>query len=200
MVEHLRREDPFMVRIGPPVVVRHWTAEALRKSITAGNAARLRDVPATVEDPRTLDLAASLRAAGWRSDRSEDGLGRIQPRHRVQVPPAGRTLDQVFAGCGKTGWQRNIRKAERSGVEVSLGSDEDLRIFHQLCIQTAERKRFTQRPLKYFQWMATASITVTVGEHVWCAYTASAEQKRDVRPSNAIQWRMLSDLAIRYSE
>lgn len=187
MVEHLRREDPFMVRIGPPVVVRHWTAEALRKSITAGNAARLRDVPATVEDPRTLDLAASLRAAGWRSDRSEDGLGRIQPRHRVQVPLAGRTLDQVFAGCGKTGWQRNIRKAERSGVEVSLGSDED-------------PKRFRLYVARHDGEVAAASITVTVGEHVWCAYTASAEQKRDVRPSNAIQWRMLSDLAIRYSE
>lgn len=38
-----------------------------------------------------------------------------------------------------------------------------------------------------------ATITVTVGEHVWWAYTGSAEQKREVCSSNAIQWRMLSD-------
>ncbi len=216
MVEHLRSEGPFMVRIGPPVVVCHWSAEALRKAIAAGDAKRLREVPATAEDPRALDLAASLRATGWRPDRSEDGFGRIQPRHRVQVPLAGRTLDEVFAGCGKTWWQRNIRKAKRAGVEVSRGSNEDLSIFHGLCMQTAERKRFAQRPLAYFQRMATAmtaedpnrfrlyiarhdgdvlaaTITVTVGDHVWWAYTGSAEHKRDMCPSNAIQWRMLSD-------
>ncbi|MGH3719264.1 MAG: lipid II:glycine glycyltransferase FemX [Pseudonocardiaceae bacterium] len=216
MVEYLRSDNPFMVRIGPPVVVRHWSAEAVRNAIVAGDATRLCEVPATVEDPQALDLATSLRAIGWRPDRSAGGFGRIQPRHRVQVPLAGRTLAEVFAECGKTGWQRNIRKAERAGVEVSRGSDEDLSIFHRLCMQTAERKRFAQRPLEYFQRIAAvmtaedpnrfrlyvarhdgdvlaAAITVAVGEHVWCAYTASAEQKRDVRPSNAIQWRMLSD-------
>ena len=38
-----------------------------------------------------------------------------------------------------------------------------------------------------------ATIMVTVGEHVWCAYMGSAEQKREVYASNAIQWRMVSD-------
>ncbi|MGH3792207.1 MAG: lipid II:glycine glycyltransferase FemX [Pseudonocardiaceae bacterium] len=216
MVEHLRSGEPFVVRVGPPVVVRCWAAEALRKAISAGEAIRLCDVPATAEDSRALDLAANLRAMGWRPDRCQSGFGRIQPRHRVLVPVAGRTLDEVFAGCGKTRWQRNIRKAERAGVVVSQGSDGDLSIFHRLCMQVAERKNFTQRPLEYFQRMATvmtaedsnrfrlyvarhdgdvlaAAIAVTVGEHSWCAYTASAERKRDVRPSNAIQWRMLSD-------
>jgi lipid II:glycine glycyltransferase (peptidoglycan interpeptide bridge formation enzyme) len=37
------------------------------------------------------------------------------------------------------------------------------------------------------------TVTVTVGEHVWSTYTGSAEHKREVRASNAIQWRMLSD-------
>ncbi|MGH3751151.1 MAG: hypothetical protein ACRDRP_00360 [Pseudonocardiaceae bacterium] len=77
MVEHLRSGDPFMVRMGPPVVVRHWAAEAIRKAITAGDTKRLCDVPSTAEDPQALDLAARLRAAGWRPDRSQRGMGRI---------------------------------------------------------------------------------------------------------------------------
>ena len=216
MVEHLRSGDPFLVRMGPPVVVRRWPAEAIRKAIAVGDAKRLCDVSTTAEDPRAVDLAATLRVTGWRPDRSEAGFGRIQPRYRAQVPLAGRSLDEVFARCGRTSWQRNIRKAERAGVEISRGSYEDLIIFHRLCTQTAGRKRFTQRSLEYYQRMASvmtaedprrfrlylarhdgevlaAAITVTVGEHVWCAYPGSAEQRREVRASNAIQWRMLSD-------
>jgi len=153
MVEHLRSKNPFAVRMGPPVVVRRWTAEAIRKAIAVGDAKRVCDVPASAEDPQALDLAASLRAAGWRPDQS-GGFGRIQPRYRVQVPLAGRTLDEVFAGCGKTWWQRNIRKADRAGVEVSPGSHEDLGVFHRLCVETAGRKQFAQRSLEYFQRMA----------------------------------------------
>ncbi len=113
MLDHLRSENPFMVRIGPPVIVRQWTAEAIRNAIAAGGVKRLCDITTTVEEPLALALAASLRAAGWRLDRSNNGFGRIQPRYRVQVLLAGRTLDEVFAGCAKTWWQRNIRKAER---------------------------------------------------------------------------------------
>jgi lipid II:glycine glycyltransferase (peptidoglycan interpeptide bridge formation enzyme) len=216
MVEHLRSENPFTVRMGPPVVVRRWTAETIRNAIAVGEAKRLCDVPTTAEDPQARDLAASLRATGWRPDRSKGGFGRIQPRHRVQVPLAGRTLDEVFAGCDKASWQRNIRKAERAGVEVSRGSDQDLSIFHRLCLETAGRKRFGPRSLEYFQQMAivmtaedpnrfrlylarhdddvlAATVTVTLGEHVWSTYTGSAGYKREVRASNAIQWRMLSD-------
>jgi lipid II:glycine glycyltransferase (peptidoglycan interpeptide bridge formation enzyme) len=125
MVEHLRSGNPFMVRMGPPAVVRQWAAGAIRKAIAAGDAKRLGDVSPTTEDPRALDLAVSLRVTGWRQDRSERGFGRIQPRQHVQVPLAGRSLDEVFAQCGKTSWQRNARKAERARVEVSRGSYED---------------------------------------------------------------------------
>jgi lipid II:glycine glycyltransferase (peptidoglycan interpeptide bridge formation enzyme) len=34
---------------------------------------------------------------------------------------------------------------------------------------------------------------VRVGDHAWYSYGASSTQKRDVRGSNAIQWRMLRD-------
>jgi lipid II:glycine glycyltransferase (peptidoglycan interpeptide bridge formation enzyme) len=38
-----------------------------------------------------------------------------------------------------------------------------------------------------------ASIAVRVGDHVWYSYGASADHDRRLKPSNALQWRMLSD-------
>ena len=81
---------------------------------------------------------------------------------------------------------------------------------------TAERDRFRPRPLAYFQrmWKAlnaedpdrmrlylamhegealAATTMLIVGRHVWYSYGASANHKREVRPSNAIQWRMMQD-------
>ncbi|MGH3717859.1 MAG: GNAT family N-acetyltransferase [Pseudonocardiaceae bacterium] len=60
-------------------------------------------------------------------------------------------------------------------------------------VMTAEDpNRFRLYVARHDGEVLAVSITVTVGEHVWCAYTASAEHKRDVRPSNVIEWRMLS--------
>jgi lipid II:glycine glycyltransferase (peptidoglycan interpeptide bridge formation enzyme) len=41
--------------------------------------------------------------------------------------------------------------------------------------------------------LLAATTLVTVGDHAWYSYGASADHKRELRPSNAIQWRMLSD-------
>lgn len=38
-----------------------------------------------------------------------------------------------------------------------------------------------------------ATTMLTVGEHIWYSYGASANHKREVKPSNAIQWRMIRD-------
>ena len=53
-------------------------------------------------------------------------------------------------------WRRNIKKADKLGVEVSLGTPEDLKAFHALYVETAERDHFTPRPLPYFTKMHAA--------------------------------------------
>ena len=81
---------------------------------------------------------------------------------------------------------------------------------------TAERDHFTPRPLSYFTTMVealtaedpdririylahhegdlvAATIYIRVGEHAWYSYGASSTAKRDVRGSNAVQWRMIRD-------
>jgi vancomycin resistance protein VanK len=59
-------------------------------------------------------------------------------------------------------WRRNIKKAAKAGVTVSVsttatsGFADDLAAFHALYAHTAERDHFTPRPLAYFRTMFDA--------------------------------------------
>ncbi|MCX4747647.1 peptidoglycan bridge formation glycyltransferase FemA/FemB family protein [Kitasatospora sp. NBC_01287] len=216
MLAHLKAQGAFSVKMGPPVVIRRWESSTIKEAIAGGQAKRLRDIEADWYEPQAFDLAERLRRSGWlQGEDGGAGFGDVQPRYVFQVPLAGRSLDDIQRGFNQL-WRRNIKKAEKSGVEVVQGSYEDLAVFHRLYVVTAERDRFTPRPLGYFQrmWQAmnaedpnrmrlylayhdgeplAATTMLTVGEHVWYSYGASANHKREVKPSNAIQWRMMRD-------
>ncbi|MGK4582094.1 lipid II:glycine glycyltransferase FemX [Kitasatospora sp. HPMI-4] len=216
MLAHLKSQGAFSVKMGPPVVIRRWDAPTIKEAIAGQQAKRLRDVDPDWYEPRAFEVADRLRRAGWlQGEDGGAGFGDVQPRYVFQVPLAGRSLDDVQRGFNQL-WRRNIKKAEKSGVEVVQGGYEDLKVFHQLYLVTAERDRFTPRPLGYFErmWQAltaedpdrmrlyiayhegealAATTMLTVGEHVWYSYGASANHKREVKPSNAIQWRMMRD-------
>jgi lipid II:glycine glycyltransferase (peptidoglycan interpeptide bridge formation enzyme) len=160
-------------------------------------------------------MVERLRASGWTQHRATGaGFGDVQPRYVFQVPLGGRTLDDVFAGFNQL-WRRNIRKAEKAGVVVTEGTRDDLAAFHPVYVETAHRDHFTPRGLGYFEQMwdalnkdadrlrlylahhdghlAAATLMVQVGNHAWYSYGASTTADRDVRPSNALQWRMICD-------
>ncbi|MCC9308056.1 peptidoglycan bridge formation glycyltransferase FemA/FemB family protein [Kitasatospora sp. RB6PN24] len=216
MLDHLKEQGAFSVKIGPPVVIRRWGAATIKEAVAGGQAKRLRDVDPDWYEPRAFAVAERLRKAGWRQ--GEDGgagFGDVQPRYVFQVPLANRSLDDIQRNFNQL-WRRNIKKAEKSGVEVVQGGYDDLPVFHRLYLMTAERDGFTPRPLDYFQrqWQVltaedpnrmrlylgyhegeplAATTMLTVGQHVWYSYGASANHKREVKPSNAVQWRMIRD-------
>ncbi|MCC0097138.1 MULTISPECIES: peptidoglycan bridge formation glycyltransferase FemA/FemB family protein [Streptomyces] len=216
MLAHLKQQGAFTVKMGPPVVIRRWNSAAIKAGIQDPDVKRLRDVEASVIEPRAFEVSDKLRRMGWQQ--AEDGgagFGDVQPRYVFQVPLANRSLDDVLKGFNQL-WRRNIKKAEKAGVEVVQGGYEDLPIWQELYEVTAERDKFRPRPLSYFQrqWTAlnsedpnrmrlyiakhegeplAAATMLTVGQHVWYSYGASANHKREVRPSNAMQWRMLRD-------
>ena len=216
MLAHLKSRGSFSVKMGPPVVIARWEADTIKKAIAAKSANRLRDLTPDWTDPRGTELEQQLRGLGWQQDASGGaGFGDVQPRYVFQVPLVRRSLEDVHAGFNQL-WRRNIKKATKAGVDVVQGGYDDLPVFHEVYKVTAVRDHFTPRPLAYFQgmWKALnaedpermrlylakhddevlASTTmVTVGDHVWYSYGASANHKREVRPSNAIQWRMLRD-------
>ncbi|MBU6532603.1 lipid II:glycine glycyltransferase FemX [Streptomyces sp. NPDC057245] len=217
MLAHLRERGAFSVRMGPPVVARRWSPEAVKAAVADPAAHRLGDVPATAREPGADDVAEELRRLGWRRTESggEDGFAAGQPRYVCQVPLAGRSLEEIRSGFNQQ-WRRNIKKAEKAGVKVVRGGHEDLGAFYELYVETAERDRFVPRPLGYFQrmWAAltaedpdrmrlylahhdgevlAAATMLTVGDHVWYSYGASTARRREVQPNNALQWRMMCD-------
>jgi vancomycin resistance protein VanK len=141
------------------------------------------------------------------------------PLRKTEGRDAGeaRTEDEVLAGMNQL-WRRNIKKAAKAGVEVraAAGDEAELARFHELYLHTAQRDGFTPRPLSYFRTMfdalgaeeddrirlyladhegdlVAATIAIRVGAHVWYSYGASSTEKREVRGSNAVQWRMIQD-------
>ncbi len=219
MVAHLRGAGAFGVRMGPPVAVRRWHAETVKRAIADGTAKRLSDLPPDETAAYGDRVSAALAATGWRPPAQEGGFSAGQPRHVFQVRLAGRSEDDLLKGFNQL-WRRNIKKAEKSGVEVHEGGYDDLGAFHTLYVETARRDSFTPRPLNYFQrmWQAmtaedpqrlrlylarhegdlvAATTMVQVGEHAWYSYGASSTAKREVRGSNAIQWRMMRDALAR---
>jgi vancomycin resistance protein VanK len=215
MAAHLRSEGAFGIRMGPPVVVRSWQADTVKKAIADDTHARLGDVPPDERSDVGGAVQAALRSQGWRPQTSDGGFTAGQPQYVFQIPLADRTEEDLLAGMNQQ-WRRNIKKADKAGVTVTQGKVDDLPEFHTLYVETAQRDHFTPRPLSYFQQMFTAMTTedpdrirlylahhegdlvaattwVRVGTHTWYSYGASSTAKRDVRGSNAVQWRMIQD-------
>ena len=213
LISHAQARGAFQIKIGPPVALRRWDAETLKAAIAGDpRPARIGDVAA--DWASSSGVAATLFDGRWQQEPSIGaGFGDVQPRYVFQVPLAGRTLDEVMAGFNQL-WRRNIRKAEKAGVTITRGTRADLVDFHTVYVETAARDRFTPRALSYFERMwdclnsreprmslhlahheghlAAATIMVRVGTHAWYSYGASTTADRDVRPSNALQWDMIT--------
>jgi lipid II:glycine glycyltransferase (peptidoglycan interpeptide bridge formation enzyme) len=215
MTGHLSKQGAFGIRMGPPVVSRTWAADTVKAAIADDTVKRLGDVPADSHSAVGAGVTTTLSDAGWRAQVAEEGFSAGQPQYVFQIPLAGRDEADVLSGMNQL-WRRNIKKAAKSGVEVSVGTTDDLPQFHALYAETAVRDHFTPRPLAYFQQMfsamsaedrdrirlylahhegdlVAATTMVRVGTHAWYSYGASSTAKREVRGSNAVQWQMIRD-------
>jgi vancomycin resistance protein VanK len=220
MVRHLKKAGSFGVRMGPPVVTRRWAAAAVKQGVADDTVRRLGDVPPTERSTAGARVVSQLRELGWRQQAVAGGFAAGQPQYNFWVPlrtAAGtaRSEEDVLAGMNQQ-WRRNIKKAAKAGVEVTHGTTDDLKAFHDLYVHTAERDHFTPRPLGYFQTMfaallaeepdrirlylarhegdlVAATVWVRVGGHTWYSYGASSSEKRDARGSNGVQWAMIRD-------
>jgi lipid II:glycine glycyltransferase (peptidoglycan interpeptide bridge formation enzyme) len=220
MVAHLKRKGAFGVRMGPPVITRRWTAAQVKEGIASDEVHRLGQVAPEERSATGARVVGALTDLGWQPQAVEGGFVAGQPQYNFVIPlrdadGSARTEEDVLKGMNQQ-WRRNIKKADKSGVEVSTGGADDLKLFHDLYVHTAERDGFTPRPLGYFRTMVdalsaeepdritlhlarhegdlvAATIAIRVGAHAWYSYGASSTEKRDVRGSNAVQWAMIRD-------
>jgi lipid II:glycine glycyltransferase (peptidoglycan interpeptide bridge formation enzyme) len=215
LATHVRRVGAFGVRIGAPVICRRWRADTIKMAIADPRIGRLSQAMPDEINHHATRIRNDLRSLGWRPPNEEEGFAAGQPRFVFQLGIGGKTEDQLLAGMNQQ-WRRNIKRAAKSGLTVDHGSIVDLADFHRLYLETAERDRFTPRPLAYFITMfekllaedqdrirlylarhegdlVAATTWVRVGQHAWYSYGASSDAKREVRGSNAIQWQMIRD-------
>ncbi|MFF7980045.1 lipid II:glycine glycyltransferase FemX [Streptomyces sp. NPDC007901] len=218
LAAHLKAHGAFAIRLGPPVPTHTWSAAQVKEGIADPGIGRLTDLTGQWADPVGARVAGRLRDTGWLPRSPEDGFGVGHPQFKYELPLTGRTEGELLGGMNQL-WRRNLRKAARAGVEVTTGeatAGEDLKAFHDLYVHTAERDRFTPRPLRYFETMfaelaaedperirlylarhrgdlVAAAVLVRVGTHACYSYGASATGKREVRGSNACQWAMIRD-------
>ncbi|NWF30962.1 peptidoglycan bridge formation glycyltransferase FemA/FemB family protein [Streptomyces sp. PKU-EA00015] len=209
----LRTAGAFAVRIGPSPDHRSWDAARLKAA--AGADRRLADVLAREVDPLGTAVAERLRARGWHRCGGEED-GDAQPRYVFRVPLVGRTVEDLWSGLNQE-WRRNVRRARKEGVETVVGSAADLPEFYRLLRITEERDGFRLgRSLAYYErqyavlnaeepgrmtlYLArhqgeilAAHTMIRVGRRVWYQTGASADHRREVRPSNLLQWRMMQD-------
>jgi lipid II:glycine glycyltransferase (peptidoglycan interpeptide bridge formation enzyme) len=208
LVSHVKGRGAFQLKMGPPIAIKQWDAPTIKAAI--GEVSLLGEVVADREFAVGDRVVASMRSLGFVQEvNTGAGFGDVQPRYVFQVPLAGRTEADVFAGFNQL-WRRNVRKAEKSDVEISIGTRAELGAFHEVYVETAARDGFTPRGLVYFERMwdalgdhfslhvarvsghvAAATIMITVGRHAWYSYGASTTADREVRPSNALQWSMI---------
>jgi peptidoglycan pentaglycine glycine transferase (the first glycine) len=123
------------------------------------------------------------------------------------------SLEELLSSMDKQ--TRNmVRKAERSGVEVSQSHEiRDLEQFHAIYRDLGRRKEFPVRPWKdlrnLWQWMEpaqsiqlfravyegellAAAITLTFGTTCWWLYGASTEHgKNNLYPAHLLQWKIM---------
>ncbi|MGW4205699.1 lipid II:glycine glycyltransferase FemX [Streptomyces sp. NPDC004726] len=209
LLSHLTNAGAFAVRMGPPLSLRRWSAATLKEAVGPGR--RIGDVVPDTVDPLGAAVAERLREAGWRRCGAD-----AQPRHAFEVPLAGRSRDDVWSGFNQE-WRRNVKKASRSRVSAEIADAGLLPVFHALLTVTELRNGFALgRGLEYFQRqyrmlneeeagrmrlyvarygqeVLAAHTMITVGPRVWYQTGGSADHRRDVRPSHALQWRMMRD-------
>lgn len=164
LTRHLATQRAFAVRMGPPVVTRRWSADALKDGLADDAVRRLDDVAPTAREPDGARVVSQLRELGWLEQGAGAGFAAGQPRHNFMVPlhdDDGKQLseDAVLKAMNSM-WRRNIKKAAKEGVDTRRVPQSELKdaldTFHRLYVHTAERDGFTPRPAAYFQTMFAA--------------------------------------------
>jgi len=154
------------------------------------------------------EFADIMGGLGFKVKKTQNFEG-IQPNYVFRLDVENRTEQEIMAGFHQK-TRYNIRVAIKNGVEVSIGTRDDLPRFQEIMRETGTRDDFVIRPLSYFQRMydvlgdnmrlyiakyqgkiIAATIAVQFGDKVWYLYGASSNESRNVMPNYLLQWEMI---------
>jgi lipid II:glycine glycyltransferase (peptidoglycan interpeptide bridge formation enzyme) len=154
LVAWAKGRKAFALRLGYPVVSRVWDREPVKKQVVENGLLSFTSLPTSFDNPTARTLEGWLDRNGW-LPLGADGVAVGQPRLLCIVDLRGRTEAELLKGMNQQ-WRRNVKKAEKAGVQVRAVGPEGLDTFHDLYVESAQRDNFLPRPKAYFDVMARA--------------------------------------------
>ena len=166
------------------------------------------DPDVSVEDKEFMQIMSDC---GYKLQKTGKNFEGIQPKFVFRLNVEGKTEEEIFAQF-HTENRRKIRIArDKSGVEVKIGTREDLPEFHKIMVETGLRDKFVVRTLDYFEKMydvfapenlrlycayldgkmIAGTIAILYGDKVWYLYGASSNDNRKAMPNYLLQWEMI---------
>lgn len=209
----------FALRLGFPVVSRSWQPDVVKKQISEGGLMSFTTLPPTIDNPVARRLETWLDRHRWRPIGWGSSAAVGQPRYLCVIDLDGRSSEAVLKSMNQQ-WRRNIKKADKAGVEVRSVGVDGVETFHDLYVETAERDHFVPRAKWYFEQMVrsfsegsaggeqvtgriyeahvdedvlASALVVRVGDRASYLYGGSTSRNRDARASNALQWQAIQD-------
>lgn len=157
------------------------------------------------EDPLGRAVTADLLAAGWRFSDEQ-----VQFRNTLLIDLQPSEQELLAAMKPKTRY--NVRLAERKGVTIRPGTEEDLGLLYRLYAETSVRDGFVVREEAYYRqvWqdflragLAEPLVAEAQGEPVaavvifrfagkaWYFYGMSRSAHREKMPNHLLQWEAM---------
>lgn len=141
---------------------------------------------------------------------TQDGFGGIQPRAvwRLDVSRGTYPMDLL----GKAA-RRQIKQAQKEGIEIRQGQREDIPGFYKALQETATRNQFKIRGLQYYEDMwetlhpagclnlvlglkggevVCGALAAPFGRGVWDIYAGTTETARKTGASYLLTWQMIN--------
>lgn len=146
---------------------------------------------------------------GFRYQPGQKDLTTVQTRINYMLDIADKTPEEVFAGFHSK-CRYNIRVAMRHEVKCLVRDKSFLPEFYRLYQVTAQRDRFTPRPMEYFDRLlksmqgnarlylcyyqgepVSGAIAINYAGKTCYLYGASDNEHRNVMPNYLMQWEMI---------
>lgn len=151
-----------------------------------------------------------IKELGFKVKSDSTDFEGIQPRFVFRLDIRNKIEEELLMSFHQK-VRYNIRLAARKGVEIKIGSKEDIPEFHKIMVETGIRDRFVVRSPSYFEQMLdclgpenirlylayyqgkmiAGTIAVVYGNKCWYLYGASSNEYRNVMPNYLLQWEMI---------
>lgn len=213
LASYLRAKNVFALRIAPPLTLRSWHADTVKQGLADPLVTRFDDLAPDETNPLGINIAQQLVKHGWREIRGNKEAEASQPRINFHLPLDGGSEQAVSSRMSKT-WRKNIRKAERAGVQVHTGELADLEEVLEISAETADRNHFNAKPRSYMESILTtltadfpgriafevvrhegqvlaAGARAQISRRAQGIFIATSTIRPELRPSNALYWEII---------